>query len=68
MKQRNGFATAPPSKKPKTKPRPSVPDYCDVEPQRNDKGDVVWPAHSDAIEEARAFIKEWYEQNVAKAR
>ncbi len=60
MKRSNGFATASPAKKPKAKPRPAVPDYCDVEPLRNEDGAVIWPAASNAIEEAREFIREWY--------
>ena len=38
--------------------RPPVPDYCDATPQR-DEGGIVWPATNDAMEKARAFIREW---------
>ena len=38
--------------------RPPEPDYCDATPQR-DEGGIVWPAPNDAMEEARAFIRNW---------
>jgi hypothetical protein len=60
MKRSNGFANGSPAKKPKTKPRPVVPDYCDVEPRRDEAGAVIWPAPAKAIEEARNFIVTWY--------
>jgi hypothetical protein len=41
------------------KPKPKVPDYCDVEPQRDEQGEVIWPAAKEAMEEAREFIKDW---------
>lgn len=44
----------------KPKPRLSVPDYCDVETVKDDEGKAIWPAPEAAMEEARAFIKEWY--------
>jgi|SRR5947209_480104 len=59
MKRSNGFVTASPVKKSK-KTRPIVPDYCDVEPRRDEAGDIVWPAPANVMEEARIFIKEWY--------
>lgn len=40
------------------KPRPQVPDYCDVEPRRDEAGNVVWPASETAMEEAREFIRQ----------
>jgi hypothetical protein len=42
------------------KPRPKVPDYCDVEPRRDEEGQVIWPAAKEAMEQARDFIREWY--------
>ena len=42
------------------KPKPKVPDYCDVEPQRDANGQAIWPADAAAIEQARAWIREWY--------
>ena len=60
MKRSNGFATASPAKKAKTNARPAVPDYCDVEPRRDENGTVLWPAAREAIAKARAFITEWY--------
>ncbi|EXJ57508.1 hypothetical protein A1O7_07856 [Cladophialophora yegresii CBS 114405] len=41
-----------------SKPRPKVPDYCDVEVRHDDRGEPIWPAPEDAMEQARAFIKE----------
>jgi hypothetical protein len=41
------------------KSRPKVPDYCDVEPKRNENGKPIWPAPEEAMEKARALIKEW---------
>jgi hypothetical protein len=60
MKRSDSFATASPAKKQKTKPRPAVPDYCDVEPRRDEAGEIIWPAPPAAIEDARRFIKQWY--------
>ncbi|EXJ87871.1 hypothetical protein A1O1_04798 [Capronia coronata CBS 617.96] len=37
---------------------PKLPDYCDIEPRRDDSGKTVWPAPEAALEGARAFIKE----------
>ena len=45
--------------KPKAKPGPKVPDYCDVEPCRDADGAPVWPADESAIGRARKFITEW---------
>lgn len=45
--------------KPK-KPREKLPDYCDVQPLQDEHGDAIWPAPLHAMQEARAFIKEWY--------
>ena len=39
-------------------------DYCDEEPRRAEDGEIIWPAPKDAIEAARAFLKEWYESYV----
>ena len=60
MSRSIGFANGSPAKKTKTKHRPVVPDYCDVEPRQNEAGEVIWPAPANAIEEARKFIVEWY--------
>ncbi|RMZ77288.1 hypothetical protein DV737_g4465, partial [Chaetothyriales sp. CBS 132003] len=40
------------------KRRPKVPDYCDVEPRRDENGQMIWPAPETAMQEARSFIKE----------
>ena len=34
-------------------------DYCDVQPQRNGDGEPIWPASTDAMENARRFLREW---------
>jgi hypothetical protein len=44
----------------KPKPRLQVRNYCEVETVTDDKGNAVWPAPTTAMEEARAFISEWY--------
>jgi hypothetical protein len=41
------------------KPRPQVPDYCDVALKHDTHGEPIWPAPQDAMEAARAFIREW---------
>ncbi|KAK4943537.1 hypothetical protein LTR10_016831 [Elasticomyces elasticus] len=40
------------------KPRLKLPDYCDVEPKRDENGSAIWPAPQEAIDKARALIKE----------
>ena len=40
------------------KPRPKVPDYCDVTVLTDSKGNPVWPAATRAIEDARDFIRQ----------
>lgn len=40
------------------KPNPKVPDYCDVESKRDGHGKLIWPATEEALEAARAFIRE----------
>ncbi|KIW46741.1 uncharacterized protein PV06_02387 [Exophiala oligosperma] len=40
------------------KPRPKLPDYCDVEPKRDETGKAIWPAPAEAMEKARALIRE----------
>ena len=42
------------------KPKPKVPDYCDVEPQRDANGQAVWPADAAAIERAQEWLRDWY--------
>jgi hypothetical protein len=39
--------------------RSKVEDYCNVEPRRDSRGDIIWPALSEQIIAAQAFIKEW---------
>ena len=49
--------------RPKTKikrERTPEPDYCDVEPRKDEEGNILWPADAAAIERARDFLKEWY--------
>ena len=37
-----------------------LPEYCDVAPQTDEHGSIVWPAAAEAIESARSFLREWY--------
>jgi hypothetical protein len=39
--------------------RTRVEDYCNVEPIRDSRGDIIWPAAIEQITTAQAFIKEW---------
>ena len=34
-------------------------DYCDVIPQKDRNGNVVWPASQESVVAARIFLKEW---------
>ena len=43
---------------PAPKPKLKLPNYCDVEPQRDQKGKAIWPAPEQAISSARDLIKE----------
>ncbi|KAL9105435.1 MAG: hypothetical protein Q9227_009396 [Pyrenula ochraceoflavens] len=59
MKRANGFATARAQKKTKVpQAKPKEPDYCDVEPRRDDTGNVVWPAPEENLKLAKSFIQE----------
>ncbi len=40
--------------------REQIPEYCDVQPRKDDQGVILWPASQSAIEDAQAFLKEWY--------
>lgn len=53
--------------KPK-KPREKLPDYCDVKPKQDDSGEVIWPAPKAVLDQARAFIKEWYGNDLCLIR
>ncbi len=45
---------------PKAKrPREPEADYCDVSPQTDGNGNIIWPASLEAIKSARDFLKEW---------
>lgn len=57
--QRRGMKRTATSKPAQAKARAKLPDYCDVEPRRDEAGNPIWPAPAEAIEAARAFIKEW---------
>jgi hypothetical protein len=46
------------AKKSTTKPKPRIPDYCDVPLKRDKDGTPIWPATEEALEAARAFIRE----------
>ena len=38
----------------------SMADYCDESPRRDVSGSLVWPASSEAMEDARNFIRAWW--------
>ena len=46
------------AKKANAKPKPKIPDYCDVPLKRDQHGTPIWPASEEALEAARAFIRE----------
>lgn len=46
------------AKKSTAKPKPKIPDYCDVAPKRDEHGTPIWPASEEALEAARAFVRE----------
>ena len=50
---------AQPSSKAKRQKEPEA-DYCDVETRKNGDGKTIWPASSEAMEQARDFLREWY--------
>lgn len=57
--QNRGMKRATKDSKSTPKPKPKLPDYTDAEPVRDDNGEPIWPATAEAIEKARAFVKEW---------
>lgn len=57
-RQARGMKRAAIGKPKAVKPKPQVPDYTDAEPHRDDKGDAIWPAPAEAIEKARAFLRQ----------
>lgn len=34
--------------------------YCDVTPQKDENGSIIWPASPDAMVKARSFLCEWW--------
>lgn len=46
------------AKKSAAKPKPKLPDYCDVEAMQDENGKSIWPTTERAVEAARAFVKE----------
>ena len=38
-----------------------LPEYCDIQPRKDDGGAVLWPAAPEMIEKAQNFLKEWYD-------
>jgi nanoRNase/pAp phosphatase (c-di-AMP/oligoRNAs hydrolase) len=40
------------------KPKPKIPEYCDVPLNQDEHGKPIWPAPEEALEDARAFIRE----------
>ena len=57
-RQIRGMKRAANGKPKAVKPKPQVPDYTDAEPLRDEQGNPVWPAPADAIDHARAFLKQ----------
>ncbi|KIW18493.1 hypothetical protein PV08_02781 [Exophiala spinifera] len=41
-----------------SKPRPKLPEYCEVDPRRDETGKPIWPAPAEAIERVRTLIRE----------
>ncbi|MCJ1391702.1 hypothetical protein MMC18_004567 [Xylographa bjoerkii] len=41
-----------------TRPKEAIPDYCDVEPHRDDREGIIWPAPEKAMDEAREFLRD----------
>ncbi|MCJ1287370.1 hypothetical protein MMC26_006719 [Xylographa opegraphella] len=39
------------------RPRESIADYCDVEPRRDVRDGIIWPAPEEAMDAARAFLR-----------
>ena len=51
---------APSNGKPESKrPRVEVSEYCAAEPAGASDGGIIWPAPAEAIDAARAFLKDW---------
>ncbi|KAL8919167.1 MAG: hypothetical protein Q9208_006927 [Pyrenodesmia sp. 3 TL-2023] len=38
--------------------REQIPEYCDVQPRKDDKGVTLWPASPSAINDAQSFLKQ----------
>ena len=37
----------------------TMTDYCDASPRTDASGSILWPASSEAMEDARNFIRAW---------
>jgi len=49
------------AKTPKSKKQRELePDYCDITPKLGEDGSIVWPAATEAIEDAGTFLKQWF--------
>ena len=57
MKRKAPFSDSVPKAKRQKEPEK---DYCDVETVKDSDGSIVWPAPEEAMEKARAFLREWY--------
>lgn len=58
MKRKAMTTDAVPKPKPKRIREPEL-DYCDAVRTKDVDGSVIWPAPTYAIEEARAWLREW---------
>ncbi|MCJ1291383.1 hypothetical protein MMC34_002926 [Xylographa carneopallida] len=38
-------------------PKEAIPDYCDVEPRRDEREGIIWPAPEKAVDAAREFLR-----------
>ena len=57
-RQSRGMKRATNGKPKAVKLKPQVPDYTDVEPLRDEQDNPIWPAPADAMDKARAFLKQ----------
>ena len=62
MKRKAPTSDAAPKAKRQKEPEK---DYCDVEMVKDSDGYIIWPATEAAMENARAFLREWYELDLA---
>ena len=59
MKRKATLELTSKAKRPKEPEKEIEKDYCDVATQKDDVGDVIWPAPVEAIESARSYLRAW---------